>query len=123
MRLYRKTCLYYRVYPGQIIAPLLSNLVQAPPRSRPQLRPGEVRGNAGGGNEITGKDAPYAEDVAETKGEDGFALHFLTLKLLSEPKIFTHSRIVVVGASDAGLSALESLMLTPYMRTLIYPTL
>jgi adenylate kinase family enzyme len=125
MRLFRKTCLYYRVYPGQIIAPLLSNLVQAPPRSRPQLRPGEVRGNAGSGNEITGKDTPYAEDVAETNGENGFALHFLTLKLLSEPKIFTHSRIVVVGASDAGLSALESLMLTPYMQfsrlTLVAP--
>ena len=128
MRLYNKTCLYYRVYPGQVIAPLLPEMVQAPPRNRPMLRPDEVRGQAAPGdeNEMTRKKGPHAEDVAEAKGEDSFALHFLTHKLLSEPKIVSHARIVVVGASDCGLSALESLVLMPYMQftrlTLIAPT-
>ena len=53
MRLYSKTCLYYRIYPGDMIAPLLTTLVQAPPRDRPLLRPNEVRGDAGDGNQIT----------------------------------------------------------------------
>eukprot|EP00943_MAST-04B_sp_MAST-4B-sp1_P002176 g2176.t1 len=125
MRLYNKTCLYYRIYPGDMIAPLLTTLVQAPPRDRPILRPNEVRGDAGDGNQITGKKTAHAEDVAEAKGQDSFALHFLTLKLLSEPKIVSHARIVVIGASDAGMSCLESLMMMPYMQftrlTLVAP--
>ena len=125
MRLYSKTCLYYRIYPGDMIAPLLTTLVQAPPRDRPLLRPNEVRGDAGDGNQITGKKTAHVEDLAEAKGEDSFALHFLTLKLLSEPKIVSHARIVVIGASDAGMSCLESLMMMPYMQftrlTLVAP--
>ena len=65
----------------------INDMVQAPPRNRPMLRPNETRGDAGSGNSITGTDAKHAEDVAEKEGQSSFALHFLSRKLLSEPKM------------------------------------
>ena len=65
-----------------MIAPLLTTLVQAPPRDRPLLRPNEVRGDAGDGNQITGKKTAHVEDLAEAKGEDSFALHFFNFKIV-----------------------------------------
>ena len=116
MRQTSKTMLYYRCYPNQVIAPILSDMVQAPPRRRPMLRPNETRGDAGSGNSITGCDAAHEEDVAEKEGQTSFALHFLSRKLLSEPKMVSNCRVVVVGASDSGLSILQSLVLLPYLH-------
>jgi len=116
MRALNKSMLYYRVYPNQTVAPILSEMVQAPPRRRPMLRPNETRGDAGSGNQITNTKAMHVEDAYEKDDKDGFALHFLSRKLLSEPKMISNARVVVVGASDCGLSALQSLVLLPYLH-------
>lgn len=57
--------------------------------------------------------------------EPPFALCFLTKRLLSEPKIVKNSRIVVVGASDTGISFIEALLSIGYLNftniTLVAP--
>ncbi len=54
-----------------------------------------------------------------------FALCFTTKRLLSEPKILKNSRIVVIGASDTGISFVEALLSISYLHfsniTLISP--
>jgi len=54
-----------------------------------------------------------------------FALCFSTKRLMSEPKILKNSRIVVVGASDTGISFVEALLSISYLHftniTLISP--
>lgn len=57
--------------------------------------------------------------------EPPFALCFITKRLLSEPKIVKNSRIVVVGASDTGISFIEALLSIGYLNftniTLVAP--
>jgi NADH dehydrogenase FAD-containing subunit len=57
--------------------------------------------------------------------ESPFALCFTTKRLLSENKILKNSRIVVVGASDSGISFVEALLSISYLKfsniTLIAP--
>jgi hypothetical protein len=48
--------------------------------------------------------------------ESTFSLLITTKRLLSEPKIVNNSRIVVVGASDAGLSFVETLLSLKYIH-------
>lgn len=59
------------------------------------------------------------------ESESPFALCFSTKRLLSEPKILKNSRIVVVGASDTGISFVEALLSISYLNftniTLISP--
>lgn len=47
--------------------------------------------------------------------EAPFALCFSTKRLLSEAKIVKNSRIVVVGASDTGISFIEALLAVSYL--------
>ena len=48
--------------------------------------------------------------------ESPFALCFTTKRVLSEPKIVKNSRIVVVGASDTGISFIEALLSISYLN-------
>jgi NADPH-dependent 2,4-dienoyl-CoA reductase/sulfur reductase-like enzyme len=74
-------------------------------------------------------DGEAAVDGAERdpldEEEPPFALCFLTKRLLSEPKIVKNSRIVVVGASDTGISFIEALLSIGYLNftniTLVAP--
>ena len=49
------------------------------------------------------------------ESEAPFALCFSTKRLLSEPKILKNSRVVVVGASDTGISFVEALLSISYL--------
>ena len=57
--------------------------------------------------------------------DTGMSLHFITKRLLTEPKINCNTKIVVVGGSTAGISFIESLLFTPYLNftsvTLVSP--
>ena len=57
---------------------------------------------------------------------DPFALSLMSNRLLSEPRANVNTRIVVVGASDCGLSFIESLLFVPYLNftnvTLVSPS-
>ena len=120
MRLTRASLLYYRVYPSELAAPVLGQMIQAKPRRRPQLRPGEVgplslaaaeAAGAGGG----GVEGGASLDMTSPNAT-GFSLHFATRKLLSEPKLVCNIRVVIVGASQTGLSLIEALLLVPYLH-------
>ena len=103
-RLLKKSCLYLRLYPSTPLPEVLGEFVQVRPRRQITVSPS------------------LAAEVADLRGEaeytrptaDG-ALFFLTRKLISEPKIVNNSRIVVVGASDAALAFLETLLTVPYL--------
>jgi hypothetical protein len=58
------------------------------------------------------KDQPHPSDNRDAYDEEepNFTLCFITKKLLSEPMIINNNRIVVVGASDAGIGFIETLL-------------
>lgn len=121
MRLYGKTVVYYPLRADDVPAPILEEFVQVRPRHRP-----EKAGSGGVEADVarigSGELAASARGSAE---DDRHALFFLTRKLMSEPKLVNNARIVVVGASDTGISFLETLLMVAYIRftnvTLISP--
>ncbi|KDO21306.1 hypothetical protein SPRG_13198 [Saprolegnia parasitica CBS 223.65] len=105
MRLFRKTCLFASVPRRGHVSPLVAeSFVLAPARRQV----------------VTSSDTPMALTRLSSN-----ALYFFTKRLLSEPKTLVTARIVVVGASDAGLTVLKQLLGVPYLRltnvTLVAP--
>ncbi|KAK6176372.1 hypothetical protein SNE40_014672 [Patella caerulea] len=120
LRLGHKTCLYFPLYPPytdkQLVAKhtmicSLKDLV--PVRSRQQIIYPLKE---------LGENAP-SERVL--KQNQTYALAHINRKLTLEPKVTINARIVVVGASDVGVSFLETLAYCPHLRfnnvTLISP--
>ncbi|KAK7506894.1 hypothetical protein BaRGS_00001745 [Batillaria attramentaria] len=115
-----KTCLYYPLYPVYSSKETLSQhslacslSVMVPVRARRQIiYPVEQ----------LGINAPSERVLVE---REAYALSHLNKKLTLEPKVTINARIVVVGASDVGLSFLETLSYCPHLRfnnlTLISP--
>ncbi|PCJ22392.1 MAG: hypothetical protein COA94_09150 [Rickettsiales bacterium] len=62
-------------------------------------------------DDIDGHDRDFLDE-----NESGFALCFSSKRLLSEPKIVKNSRIVIVGASDTGISFIEALLSISYLN-------
>ncbi|XP_065845247.1 cilia- and flagella-associated protein 61-like isoform X2 [Oscarella lobularis] len=111
LRLSRKSCMYYPIYPSSSesaeiktysLATCINDLI--PVRGRRQIVYPLDR---------LGENAPSERIL---KKMDPFALYHLNRKLTLEPKITINARIVVVGASDVGLSFLESLCFSPHLR-------
>ncbi|XP_070577295.1 cilia- and flagella-associated protein 61-like isoform X2 [Ptychodera flava] len=114
------SCLYYPVYPPYTDQEISKNhsLVSAlnfmvPVRARRQIVYPKDK---------LGENAPSDRVCKE---EEKYALNHINRKLTLEPKVTVNARIVVVGASDVGISFLETLTFCPHLRfnnlTLISP--
>ncbi|KAE8286431.1 Cilia- and flagella-associated protein 61 [Larimichthys crocea] len=99
LRLAHRSCLYHRIYPPgrsqEIIYPLEELGINAPSR---QITEDQV------GTAAAGRQAAACQGI------------LISRKLTLEPKVTVNSRIVVVGASDTGLSFLEVLCFCPHLR-------
>ena len=115
LRLMSKTCLYMEVKEDTVIPPLFHDLLHVPSRRFPHFlkRPWDHEGPQP-------EDPPLLQDGGHRffmdQQESEFSLAFITKKLLSEPKASNNTRIVVVGASDTGLSFIETLISIPYIN-------
>uniref|UniRef100_A0A8C4P8K9 Cilia and flagella associated protein 61 n=1 Tax=Dromaius novaehollandiae TaxID=8790 RepID=A0A8C4P8K9_DRONO len=113
LRLAHKSSLYYPIYPqyaeGKFQNPCAHSLTSAlhymvPVRPRRQIvYPLEE----------LGINAP-SEQVS--KDQLGYALNYINRKLTLESKVSINTRIVVVGASDVGISFLETLVFCPHLK-------
>nr|XP_008254561.1 cilia- and flagella-associated protein 61 isoform X1 [Oryctolagus cuniculus]XP_008254562.1 cilia- and flagella-associated protein 61 isoform X1 [Oryctolagus cuniculus] len=113
LRLGYKSCLYYPIYPqcreGKFQRPYAHSLTSAlhyfvPVRPRRQIvYPLEKLGT-------------NAPSKAVSKEPLSYALNHTNRKLTLEPKITVNARIVVVGASNVGISFLETLVFCSHLK-------
>ncbi|KAJ8275016.1 hypothetical protein COCON_G00096410 [Conger conger] len=111
LRLGHKSCLYYPVYPSyhtqkNACAHSLTSVLgcMVPVRPRQQIvYPLEELGLNTPSERVTAEQIPYA-------------INHINRKLTMEPKVTVNIRIVVVGASDTGISFLEMLAFCPHLR-------
>lgn len=132
LRLAGKTCLYFEINVKTVIPTIFHELVHIRSRRFPHFLdrkwdherydPQPEEGDPGieSAIPVDGKDRDPLDEA-----EAPFALCFTTKRLLSEPKILKNSRVVVVGASDTGISFVEALLSISYLDfsniTLISP--
>eukprot|EP00929_Paragymnodinium_shiwhaense_P013279 TRINITY_DN121142_c0_g1_i1.p1 TRINITY_DN121142_c0_g1~~TRINITY_DN121142_c0_g1_i1.p1 ORF type:complete len:1535 (-),score=494.46 TRINITY_DN121142_c0_g1_i1:571-5175(-) len=122
MRMCGITALFMEIELQTTVSPIFREYLQVAPRRPPQLKkvlrvPPKTYTFANVEQEVpTEADLREQErqrllrDAGQTK-----ALSIVAKKLLSETKIPINARIVVVGASDCGLSFLESLLSIPHL--------
>lgn len=122
LRICGKTALFLETELKESVSSIYRELLQVAPRRPPQLKkilrePPKVASFCNIEEEL-----PTEEDLREKERqqllrnlEQTKALSIVAKKLLSETKIPVNARIVVVCASDCGLSFLESLLSIPHL--------
>uniref|UniRef100_A0A8C9TSL2 Cilia and flagella associated protein 61 n=1 Tax=Scleropages formosus TaxID=113540 RepID=A0A8C9TSL2_SCLFO len=114
LRLGHKSCLYYPIYPPhQIIKNGFNASAHSLTWALGCMVPVRPRRQIVYPLEELGINAPPAQ---VSKEEVPYALNHFSRKLTMEPKLTINSRIVVVGASDTGMSFLEVLSFCPHLR-------
>jgi len=123
MRICGRTVLFVETDLLTTISPIFRELLQVAPRRPPQLKkalrkPPKVASFVNVEQEVPTEEDMREEERQKLLRDSGQtkALSIVAKKLLSETKIPVNSRIVVVGASDCGLSFLESLLSIPHLH-------
>lgn len=118
MRLTAKTCIYFEIHDRTVIPTIFNELVHVRSRRFPHFlkkkwdhERAAIEEEEENKDDMDGNDRDYLDET-----ESPFALCFTSKRLLSEPKIVKNSRIVVVGASDTGISFIEALLSISYLN-------
>jgi hypothetical protein len=122
MRLSGRSVLFTEMDLQKTVSPIFRDMLQVAPRRPPTLKKVKRKPPREVSFAKMPKQPPAEEDIREQERQQLLrdvaqtkALSVVAKKLLSETKIPVNSRIVVVGASDCGLSFLESLLSIPHL--------
>lgn len=125
LRLSGKSCLYFEVMNRTIVPTIFSELVHVRSRRFPHFldrkwdHERHVEKQAIAIEEDGEDEYKVPIDGFDRKPDDEeespFALCFTTKRLLSEAKIVKNARVVIVGASDTGISFAEALLSITYL--------
>ncbi|XP_048391580.1 cilia- and flagella-associated protein 61 isoform X2 [Stegostoma tigrinum] len=113
LRITFKTCLYYPVYPRLLLKKVISPYAHSLTSALNYLVPVRRRRQVVYPLDQLDINAP-SKRITQKKPK--YALNHINRKLTLEPKVTVNSRIVVVGASDVGISFLETLVFCPHLR-------
>lgn len=123
LRLCGRTVLFSELELLSTVPPIFREMLQVAPRRPPQLKKVMRKPPKVASFVNVEKPVPSDDDLREAERQAQLrdatqtkALSIVAKKLLSETKIPVNSRIVVVGASDCGLSFLESLLSMPHLH-------
>merc|ERR1719316_1966004 len=123
LRLSGRTVMHIESALDSMVPPVFSEFLQVAPRTAPALKKEKRKPPKVASFANIEKDTPTEEQKAQLEREQflqagaarGMCLSIVAKKFLSESKLPVNSRIVVVGASDTGLSFLESLLAVPHL--------
>jgi len=122
MRICGRSVLFTEMDLQGTVSPIFRDMLQVAPRRPPTLKKVKRKPPKEASFATVPKEPPTELDLLEMERQSLLrdtaqtkALSIVAKKLLSESKIPVNSRIVVVGASDCGLSFLESLLSIPHL--------
>ncbi|NXA07803.1 CFA61 protein, partial [Sapayoa aenigma] len=113
LRLAHKSSLYYPIYPQYVEGKLQSPCAHSLTSALHYMAPVRPRRQIAYPLRELGMNAP-SEQLS--KDQLSYSLNYTNQKLVLESKVSINTRIVVVGASDVGISFLETLIFWPRLK-------